>query len=137
MSFLEKANSKVVHLLFPLVERVYYFIGAVILLVIWALHQSCWPIQMILLWLWLLIIEVHWEGAAKRDRLPLQPGSNLFYRVYRLISAAAFLFLLILLIVVLVPGQVLLKDIFLGVYVVVLIPRTIGDAKYRPKKPKE
>jgi hypothetical protein len=137
MSFLEKANRKVVHLLFPLVERVYYFIAAVILLFIWALHQSYWPIQSVLMWLWLLIIEIHGEGVAERDRLPIQPGSSFFYRIYRLINDVSFLFLLILLIVLLAPGLMLLKGIVLGVYVVALIPRTVGDAKYRPKKPEE
>ena len=137
MSFLEKANSKVVHFLFPFIEHNYYYISVVVALAFWALHQSYWLIQMILLWLWLLIIEVHWEGAAERDRLPLQPGNGIFYRIYRLINETAFLFILILLIVMLAPGPLLPKDILLGAYVVALISRTIGDRKYRPKRSEE
>ncbi len=137
MSFLEKANSKVVHLLFPLVERISLFVPFVVLIAVWSIPEVYWPIRVVLFWIWFMCNEIQWEGAAERDCLPLQPGSGLFYTAYCLISDTAFLFLLILMIVVLVPLPLVLKGIFLGVYVAALIPRTIGDAKYRPKKPEE
>lgn len=137
MNFLEKANSKAVHLLFPLVERISLFVPFVVLIAVWSIPETYWPARVVLFWIWLICNEVHWEGAAERDCLPFQPGSGLFYRIYRLICDITFLFLLILLIVLLVPMPLLPKGIVLGVYVAALIPRTIGDAKYRPKKPEE
>jgi hypothetical protein len=137
MSFLEKANSRVVHLLFPFVERISLFIPFVVLIAVWSIPEAYWPIRVILVWIWFMCNEIQWKGAAERDCLPLQPGNGLFYTVYRLISDTAFLFLLIMMIVVLVPLPLLPKGLVLGVYVATMIPRTIGDQKYRPRRPEE
>ena len=137
MSFLEKANSRVVHLLFPLVERICYFVPFVVLIAVWSIPEVYWPIRVVLVWIWFMCNEIQWKGAAERDCLPLQPGNGLFYTVYRVISDTAFLLLLIFMIVILVPLPLLAKSIVLGVYVAAMILRSIGDRKYRPKKPEE
>ena len=137
MSLLEKANSKIVHLLFQLVESICYFVPFVVLIAVWSIPEVYWPIRVVLVWIWFMCNEIQWKGAAERDCLPLQPGNGLFYTVYRVISDTAFLLLLIFMIVILVPLPLLAKSIVLGVYVAAMILRSIGDRKYRPKKPEE
>lgn len=137
MKFLEKSRNKLVQLLLPFVERFYPFISLVLILAAWSVPETYWPIRVILFWLWLVNSEIHWASITARDYLPIQPGSSTFYHIYRFIDRFFFLFLLIWPIVLLIPGPLLLKRGFIGVFVLTVILRAIGDWKYRPKKPEE
>lgn len=137
MDFLEKSRSRLVHLLFPFVER-FYLAGSLVLIVAaWSVPETYWRIRMVLIWLWLAYSEIHSAGIMKRDYLPIQPGSSPFYHLYRFIEGVFLLFLLIFLAVMLLPGLLWPKKIFLGVLVLAVILRAVGDRKYRPKKPEE
>jgi hypothetical protein len=138
MNFLEKSRNKLIHLLFPFVERFYIFVPLVVLVAIWSIPQTYWQIRVALFWLWFTIIDIYYAGVMERDYLPVQPGNSLFYHIYRFIARVSFLLPYILLIVLLIPMVPRwLVDAFLGVLVTNVILQAIGDHKYRPKKPAE
>ena len=109
----------------------------VLIVAAWSIPETYWQIRVVLFWLWFVTSEIHSEGVMKRDYLPIQPGSSPFYHIYRFVDGVFFLFLLIWLVIMLIPGPSWLKNIFLGVLVLSVIFRAIGDKKYRPKKPEE
>ncbi|HEX3016597.1 MAG TPA: hypothetical protein VHP31_01940 [Caproicibacter sp.] len=136
MDYLEKFRNKLVHLLFPFVERFLIIITVVLLISIWL----AWSIpQAIPVFIWLMFVnsQIHWAGVMERDCLPIQPGNGPFYRIYRFIDVTFFLFLPVLLVSFLVPGPPWLKYGFCDVFIVAVILRAIGDQKYRPKNPEE
>jgi len=73
----------------------------------------------------------------ERDYLPIQPGNSPFYQIYRFIDQLFFFFLLIFLVILLTSGLLWLKSVFFAVFVIAVLLRTIGDRKYRPKRPEE
>ncbi len=137
MNFLEKIRNKLVHFLFPFVEGFYPFISLVLIVATWSIPEAYGQIRIVLFWLWFVNSEINWAGIIERDYLPIQPGNSLFYHIYRFINQAFFLFLLIFLITMLIPGLLWLKSGFGVVFVIAIILRAIGDRKYRPKKPEE
>jgi len=137
MNFLEKFRNKLVHFLFPFVEGFYPFISLVLLVAAWSIPETYGQIRIALFWLWFVNSEINWAGTIERDYLPIQPGSSPFYHIYRFIDRVFFLFLLIFLIIMLIPGLLWLKSGFGGVFAIAIILRAIGDRKYRPKKPEE
>ena len=137
MNFFEKSRNKLVHLLFPLVERVYPFLSLVLILAIWLIPEACWRIRVVSFGLWLLSSEVHWAGAMERDCLPIQPGGGIFYHIYRFIDGTLFLFWFIFLVIMLIPGPRWLGDGLCGVLIIAVSLRAVGERKYRPKKPEE
>ncbi|HEX3016598.1 MAG TPA: hypothetical protein VHP31_01945 [Caproicibacter sp.] len=140
MSYLEKFRNKLVHLLFPFVERFLIVISVVLvvsILLTWSVPQKYWQIRSIIFWLIIIYNEIHSAGVMERDYLPIQPGNGPFYRIYRFIDVIFFLLLLVLLVSFLVPGPPWLNNSFYGVLIVAVILRTIGDQKYRPKNPEE
>lgn len=137
MNFLEKSRNQLVRLFFPFVERFYLVLSLGLLVVAWSTFEAYWRIRVILFWLWMVISEIQSAGVRKRDYLPIQSGSGIFPRVYRFVDQAFFLFLLILLIVLLLPVSLWLKQVLLGVLVLAVILRAIGERKFRPKKPEE
>ena len=140
MKFLEKFRDKLVHFLFPLVERFFLVLFALFLLLVlfaWPNPDTPWQSKSVLIWLWFVIAEIHWAGTMERDYLPIRPGSSLFYRIYRLIDGIFFLFVLLWLAAILIPGPLWLTYGFCGVFVAAVILRAVGDRKYRPKKPEE
>lgn len=135
MNFLEKSRNKLVFFLFPFIERFYLVISLILILPAWTI--SYWQIRIVLFFLWFVIVEIYSAGTMERDYLPIQPGSGLFYHIYRFINAASFPLLLILLVILLIAEPQWLKNVFLGVFVMTVILRAIGDRTYRPKKPEE
>ncbi len=135
MNFLEESRNKLVHALFPFVERFYLFLSLGLLVA--AVFIPNKQINIIFWWLWFVTIEINSAGVMERDYLPIQPGSSPFYYVYRFIDQAFCLFLLIWPVILLIPVPLLIKYVFLGVFVISVILRAIGDTKYRPKKPEE
>ena len=101
----------------------------------WSVPETYWQIRVVLFWLWYLISDIYSSGIIERDYIPIQPGNNFFHHIYRFIDRVFFLFLLICLVIMLIPGPLWLKEGFLGVFVLAVIFRAIGDRKYRPKKP--
>lgn len=137
MNFLEESRNKLVHLLFPFVERFYPFISLVLIVAAWSIPEIYWQIIIIIFFLWFVTSEIHRAGVMKRDYLPIQPRSSPFYHIYRFIERFFFLFFLIFLVIMLIPGPLWIKNSFWSVLVIVVILRAIGDSKYRPKKPEE
>lgn len=137
MEALEKYRGKVVHFLFPIVERFYLVASLVLLVAAWFVPDTYWPLRVVLFWLWLLVTEIDSAGRMERDYLPVQPGSSIFYHIYRFVEAISLVFLLVLLAIMLIPGLMWIKEGFLGVFIIGVILRAIGDRKYRPKKPEE
>lgn len=140
MDFLEKSRMKLVHLVFPFVERFRLVIAVVLVvsvLLAWSVPQTYWQIRSFLFWLIVVNNEVNWAGTIERDYLPLQPGSSAFYHIYRFANGIYFLFFLIWLLFILVPVTVWIARILAGLFIVVTIIRAVGDHKYRPKKPEE
>lgn len=137
MNFLEKSRIKIVCFIFPFVERFYPFISLVLIIAAWSISETYWQIRVVLFWLWFVNSEIYLAGIMERDYLPIQSGSSLFYHIYRFIDWASFLILLILLVVMLIPGLLLIKKVFLGIFVIAGILHAIGDRKYRPKKSEE
>ena len=88
-----------------------------------------------LFWLWAVTSEIYTAGLMERDYLPIQPGNGIFYYIYRFLDTAFFLLLFALLVILLLPGLIPLKEWSLGILVGGVILRAIGDHKYRPKKP--
>ncbi|WP_268057336.1 hypothetical protein [Caproiciproducens galactitolivorans] len=137
MNFMEKTRNKLVHVFFPFAERFYPFLSLVLLVAAWSVPETYWQIRIVFFWLWLVHSEIHWAGAMERDYLPIQPGSSLFYHIYRFIDRAFFLFLLIWLVIMLIPEPLWLRSVFSGVFIMAVLLRAIGERKYRPKKPEE
>lgn len=140
MSYLEKFRNKLVHLLFPFVERFLIVISVVLvvsILLTWSVPQKYWQVRSIIFWLIIVYNEIHRAGIMEHDYLPIQPRSSPFYRIYRFIDAIFFLLLLFMLVMILVPGPSWLMYGFCGVLIVAAILRAIGEKKYRPKKPEE
>lgn len=137
MNFLEKSRNKLVRFLFPFVERFFPVISFVLILAALSIPKTYWPIKIVLYWLWFVNSEIYRASNMERDYLPIRPGSSPFYHIYRFIGGVFFLFLLILLVIMLIPGLLWLKSVFLGVLVIAVILRAIGDRKYRSKKPEE
>lgn len=137
MNFLEKSRNKLVHLLFPFIERFYIVIFLILFVAFWAIPSTYWQIRGTLIWLFLVISNINYDGNMERDRLPLQPVNTLFYHIYRFSNLLCFLLLLLWLIMLFFPVPVWLKFTFLGVFVIAGILQAIGDHKYRPKKPEE
>ncbi|MGX8711290.1 MAG: hypothetical protein ACQGTM_13720 [bacterium] len=135
MGFLGKFRNKTVHFLFPFIERFYLFIALALLVAAWSIPRIYWQIRVVLFWLWLITSEVNWAGIMEQDYLPMQPGSSPFYHLYRCIDRFFFLFLLVLLVILLLPEFLWLKEGLLGVFIVAVILRAIGERKYRPKRP--
>jgi hypothetical protein len=136
-SFVDKFRNKLVHFLFPFVERFFLVTSLVLVLAAWSIPETYWQIRVILFWLWFVNSEIHWEGTMERDYLPIQSGSSPFYHIYRFIDGVSFLFVLIWLVIMLIPGPLWIKRVFLGVFAVSIILCAIGDRKYRPQKPEE
>jgi hypothetical protein len=134
---LEKSRNKLVHSLFPFVDRFYLLISLAWILLVLSIPRTYWPIRIVLLFLWFVILEIHSAGTMERDCLPIQPGSGPFYHIYRFIDRIFLLLYLVFLVIMLIPGPGWLKDVFLGVLVMALIFRAIGDRKYRPQKQEE
>jgi len=137
MNFLERSRNKLVHFSFPFVERFYPFISLVLIVAAWSIPETYWQIRIVFIWLWFVNSEIHSSGVMERDYLPIQPESRPFYHIFRFIDQVFFLFLLIFLVILLIPGPRWLKGAFLSVLVIAVILRTIGNRKYRPKKPEE
>lgn len=137
MSFIEKSHNKLVDLIFPLVERFYFIVSLVLLVAAWSIPETYWKIRVVLLWLWCLTSDIYSSGIMERDYLPMQPGSSPFYHIYRFIDQVFFLLLLIWLVILLVPGSLWPKRIFLGMFFMAVILHAVGERKYRPKKPEE
>lgn len=134
---LRKICNKTVHFLFPFFERFYLFIALALLVAFWSIPGTYWRIRVVLFWLWFVTSEVKSAGIMKQDYLSIQPGISLFYHLYRCINRFFFLFLFVLLVILLLPEFLWLKEGLLGVFIVGVILRAIGDRKYRPKKPEE
>ena len=137
INILEEIRNKLVHFLFPFVSRFYLVASTVLILAAWFIPETYRPIKMVLFWLWFVNIEINSAGTMERDYLPIQPESSYFYHIYRFIDGVFFLFLLIFLVIMLIPESLWLKNVFLGVFVMTVILRAIGERKYRPKKPEE
>lgn len=137
MNFFEKFRNKLVHFCFPFIERFYIVIFLILFVAFWAIPGTCWQIRGTLIWLFLVISNINYEGNMERDHLPLQPGNNLFYHIYRFSDLLYFLILLFWLILLLFPAPMWLFEVFVGVFVIACILQAIGDHKYRPKKPEE
>ena len=137
MNFLEKSRNKLVHFFFPFVERFYLVISLALILPVWFIPGTYWQIRIISFFLWFVIVEIHWVGTMERDYLPIQPGSGLFYHIYRFINAVSVSLLLIFLAILMIVEPLWLKNVFLGVFIITVILRAIGDQEYRPKKPEE
>ncbi|TQI67538.1 hypothetical protein [Clostridium sp. KNHs216] len=137
VDILKKFRNKLVHFLFPFIERFYLFIALALLVAAWSIPRTYWQIRVVLFLLWLVTSEVNSAGIMEQDYLPMQPGSSPFYHLYRCIDRFFFLFLLVLLVILLLPEFLWLKEGLLGVFIVAVILRAIGDRKYRPKKPGE
>lgn len=136
MNFLEKSRDQLVHFLFPAAGRFYPVISLVLILAVWSVPETYWPVRSILMWLWLVNGGIHFAGIFERDYFPVQPGNGAFYRIYRFSDSAVWLFLLLWLI--LIPGPSRQVKMLFGVVIVaVWILRAVGDRKYRPKKPEE
>lgn len=144
---LEKCRSRLVRLLFPIVQRFYLVIALILIVAVWftfSIPQPSERTKLILLWLTITIGQIYWSGIRERDYLPAQPGSGLFYRAYRIADQICFLFYFIWLIFLLIPeslsaGRVVgtAARVFVCLFIVVLILRAAGERKYRPKKSKE
>lgn len=137
MNFLEKSRNKLVHFLFPFVECFYPFLSLVLIVAVWAIPETYWQIRIVFIWLWFVNSEINREGTMKHDYLAIQPGRSHFYHIYRFVDGVFFLFLLIWLVILLIPGLLWLKGGFGGVFVIALILRAVGDRKYRPKQSEE
>lgn len=137
MNIIEKSHNKLVHLLFPFVERFFLFISLILILAAWCITETYWQIKIILFLLWYVNSEIYWAGTMERDFLPLQSGIGPFYHVYRFVNGTFLIFLLTFLVIMLVPVPLWLKSVFCGLFVIVVIIRAIGDRKYRPRKPEE
>ena len=140
MDFLERFRNKLVRIIFPFEERFSVAIALVLLMLIllaWSVPQPYWQIRAGIMWLILVNAEINQAGNMERDYLPIQPGSGLFYNIYRFIDRVFFLFFLIWLLLLLTPGPQWLMGVFGGVIVMAMILRMLGDRKYRPKKPEE
>jgi hypothetical protein len=137
MNSLEKSRNQLVHFFFPFVERFYPFLSLALLLPAWLIPETYWQIRIVFFWLWFITSEIRWAGVMGRDYLPMQPGIGLFYPIYRLIDRLFFLLVLLFPVVLLIPNPRWLKNGFLGVVVLAMLLRAIGDWKYRPKKPQE
>ena len=137
MNFLERSRNKLVHFSFPFVERFDPFISLVLIVAAWSIPETYWQIRIVFIWLWFVNSEIHSAGVMERDYLPIQAGNSPSYHIYRFIDQVFFLFLLIFLVILLIPGPRWLKGAFLSVLVIAVILRTIGNRKYRPKKPEE
>lgn len=75
MSFLEKSRNKLVHFLFPSIER-FYLMSGILIFSSCFIPETYWQIRVVLLWLWLIIIEIHGAGVMERDYLPMQAGTT-------------------------------------------------------------
>ncbi len=140
MNFLEKFRNKLVHFLFPFIERFFLVIALVLMVSIWfawSVPQPHSQTRAVLVWLTLVYSQIYRAGVTERDCLPLQPGSGPLYRSYRFIDRVFFLFFLIWLLLLLIPVPLWVSGTFAGAFVAAVILRTIGDLKYRPKKPEE
>lgn len=137
MNFLEKSRNKLVHFIFSHLEGIFPFVVLVLIIAAWSVPETYWQIRVVLIWLWLVTIEIDLEGTMERDFLPIQPGSSRFYHIYRFTDRFFFLFLLILLADMLILPVIWLTYVFIGAIVPVTVIRAVGDRKYRPKKPEE
>lgn len=137
MNIIEKYRNKLLKFLFPFIDHFYPIISLVLIVAALSVPKTFWQIEVVLFWLWLVNSEIYWKGVMERDYLPIQSGNNLFYHIYRFIDLASFFLLLIFLAVMVIPGLLVLKRIFLVMFVIAVILRTIGNRKYRLKKPKE
>jgi hypothetical protein len=137
MSFLEKFHNKLVYLLFPIIKPLSIIVSLALIVVAWSVGETYKQISVVIPCLGFIFSDISSAGVMERDYLPIQPGSGPFYHIYRFISRVSFLFLLITLVIVLIPDPLWIKYIFLGVFVIAIILRAIGDKKYRPKKPEE
>jgi len=137
MNFLERSRNKLVHFSFPFVERFYPFLSLGLLVAAFSVPETYWPIRAALFWLWFVTSEIHSAGVMERDYLPIQSGNSPFYHIYRFIDQGYFLFSLVFLVILLIAEPLWLKNVFLGVFVMIVILRAMGDRKYRPKKPEE
>lgn len=88
---------------------------------------------LIVLWVLGLIYDIYSSGVMKRDHLSIQPKTDFFYRIYRVINRFFFPFYLIWLVILLIPELILIARVFSGVIIVGIIVRAVGDRKYHPK----
>jgi len=102
---------------------------------LWFLPEIYWQLKEILLLLLFIVVDIQSSGSIERDYLPIQPGNGIFYYIYRFLDTAFFLLLFALLVILLLPGLIPLKEWSLGILVGGVILRAIGEWKYRPKKP--
>ena len=137
MNSFKKIQNQLIRSFFPFVERFYPFLSLALILPAWLIPDTYWQTRVVFFWFWFITSEIRWTGVKERDYLSIQPGSGLFYSIYRLIDRFFFLFLILVPVILLTPGPQWLKDGFLGVLVLAVLLRAIGDWKYRPKKPEQ
>ncbi len=137
MNFLEKSRNKLVHFLFPFIERFYPFVSLVLLVAAWSVPETYWQIRVALFLLWFVNNEIYYAGTMERDYLPVQSGNSPFYYIYRFIDGTSFLLFPVLPVILPILGPLWIKNGLVGLLVLAVILRAVGDRKYRPKKPEE